>query len=123
MNTSSSARPLAMVTAFSSRAASSSTVVWYSTSTPAAVSSRERNAAFVLVTPPVSSSLPTAMISAVRGIDAPPYSVGLIRIISRPAMARWHRPSTSSALSYSRVSSTLGFVLGCRGVNTVQQSS
>lgn len=112
-----------MVTAFSSRAASSSTVVWYSTSTPAAVSSRERNAAFVLVTPPVSSSLPTAMISAVRGIDAPPYIVGLIRIISRPAMARWHRPSTSSALSYSRVSSTLGFVLGCRGVNTVQQSS
>ena len=51
------------------------------------------------------------------------HTSGFTRIISRLAMARWHRPSTSSALSYSRVSSTLGLVLGWRGVNTVQQSS
>ena len=55
------------------------------------------------------------------GHGQPPYS--LIRTRSRPAIARSHSASMSSAASSSRTSSTWGLVLGWRGVKTVQQSS
>ena len=41
----------------------------------------------------------------------------------RPARASATRASTSSFASAARTSSSLGRVQGCRGVNTVQQSS
>ena len=43
--------------------------------------------------------------------------------LSMPSTAAWMRVSMSSTASASRISSSLGWVLGCRGVKTVQQSS
>ena len=45
------------------------------------------------------------------------------RIRSIPAIASSTSVSTSSALSAASTSETFGWVRGCRGVNTVQQSS
>ena len=47
----------------------------------------------------------------------------LISILSMPSMASCTSASTSSAASTRSTSSIFGFVLGCFGVNTVQQSS
>jgi hypothetical protein len=48
---------------------------------------------------------------------------GLTQIHSSPSRERAISPSTSNLASAARTSSTLGRVAGCRGVNTVQQSS
>ena len=125
-----SARLRAISRASARRSGLSPTTVWLWTVIPRALRPWEIICASVLAMLPRSNSVPTAINSAVWDIVTPLFfysetSCASIDILIRstPSRAFCISPSTSRAASYSRTSSRTGWVLGCRGVKTVQQSS
>ena len=125
-----SARALAMSSTAWSRWGLSPHTVWKYTLIPSSASPWAIMGASVFTVSPSSSSVPTDMISHFMD-KSPLFCIGRQRacppgwhrMVSTPATACSTSAATSSLASSSSTLSSLGFVWGCRGVNTVQQSS